>query len=179
MDVSPAKAMEQAMKEHYLMFAAYNVWANDILYNAVAKLSDEQYRKDCGAFFGSVHGTLNHLLVGDIIWMHRFDGKGEPLKVLDMILHEDFDALLAARKIMDERIIDYAHSLDEATLAASFSYRTIVNPEEITQPLSPALAQFFNHQTHHRGQVHSLLTRLAGEAPSLDLLYYLRENMGS
>jgi len=166
------------MKDHYLMFAHYNQWANRLLYTAAAQLSDDQYREDLGAFFKSVHGTLNHLLVGDTIWTNRFDGKGETPKDLNSIAHDSFDALSRARKAMDERILDYVKSLDEQALKADLIYRTIVNPENITQPLSPALAQFFNHQTHHRGQVHALLTRLTGEAPSLDLLYYLRENLG-
>ncbi len=163
------------MLKHYLMFANYNKWANQLLYADVVQLPDQQYRQDLGAFFKSIHGTLNHLLVGDMIWMKRFDGKGEIPKDPSAVMHENFDALNQARIAMDERIIAYANNLDDDTLAADFSYRTIVNPENITQPLSPALAQFFNHQTHHRGQVHALLTRLTGKAPSLDLLYYLRE----
>ncbi len=163
------------MRDHYLMFANYNKWANQLLYADVAHLPDHQYRQDLGAFFKSVHGTLNHLYVGDTIWMNRFDGEGETPKDLKAIMHENFDALNQARIAMDERIINYIDDLNEATLAADFSYQTIVNPENITQPLYPALAQFFNHQTHHRGQVHALLTRLTGKAPSLDLLYYLRE----
>jgi uncharacterized damage-inducible protein DinB len=78
------------MKSRYQMFAGYNAWCNARLYAAAAKLSDVDYRADRGAFFKSLHGTLNHLLVGDRIWMQRFTGAGELPASLDAILFEDF-----------------------------------------------------------------------------------------
>ena len=136
-----------------------------------------EYRKNRGAFFGSLHGTLNHLVVADLIWMHRFTGTGPYPTKLDQILHDDFDALLAARRTEDQRIIGYVEGLSEADITASFSYRTIVNPKDMTQPRSRALAHFFNHQTHHRGQAHALVTQSAGNdaMPSLDLIIFQRE----
>ncbi len=163
------------MKDHYSMFAAYNRWANEILYDASSKLTDQQRREERGAFFGSIHATLNHILVGDTIWMNRFRSLATEIQSLDAILQEEFNALLEARQQMDGEIIDYVSGLNDEDFTANFTYRTIVNPANITQPLSPALAHFFNHQTHHRGQLHCLLTQIAGDAPSLDLLYYLRE----
>ena len=121
---------------HYRMFGHYNAWANGRLYDAVARLSPEQYRADRGAFFKSVHGTLNHLLVTDRIWMQRF--------------------------------------LDDVRIAGTIKYRRVSSPEEFEQELAPALAHWFNHQTHHRGHVHALLTGLTGEAPELDLLFFQR-----
>ena len=162
------------MKAHFDMFAGYNAWANKRLYEAAAALSDAQYREDRGAFFKSVHGTLNHLLVGDRVWMHRFTGEGTPPARLDLILFEDFAGLRAAREAEDRRIVDYAKGLDEAVLAGMIRYRRVTSPETVEQPLALALAHFFNHQTHHRGQAHALLTQLAGRAPELDLLYFQR-----
>lgn len=162
------------MKAHVDMFAGYNAWANRRLYEAAAGLSDAQYREDRGAFFKSVHGTLNHLLVGDRVWMHRFTGEGTPPARLDLILFEDFAGLRAAREAEDRRIVDYAKGLDEAVLAGMIRYRRVTSPETVEQPLALALAHFFNHQTHHRGQAHALLTQLAGRAPELDLLYFQR-----
>ncbi len=161
-------------KAHFDMFAGYNAWANRRLYEAAAGLSDAQYREDCGAFFKSVHGTLNHLLVGDRVWMHRFTGEGTPPARLDQILFEDFAALRAAREAEDRRIIDYVEALDETRLAGVICYRRVTSPEMVEQALALALAHFFNHQTHHRGQSHALLTQLAGRAPELDLLYFQR-----
>jgi uncharacterized damage-inducible protein DinB len=96
------------MKSIFEMLAGYNAWANERVYDAAAALSDADYRADHGAFFGSVHGTLNHLLVGDRIWMRRLSGEGPSPTQLDAILYEDFGDLLAARATDDVRIIDYS-----------------------------------------------------------------------
>ena len=163
------------MKSHFVLLARYNAWANARIYEAAAALSDADYRADRGAFFKSVHGTLNHLLVGDRIWMRRFTGAGDAPNRLDAILFEDFADLRAARDREDERIVAYVDSLGEEAPQGLIRYRTITNPTDVEQPLAPALLHFFNHQTHHRGQVHALLTGLTGAAPSLDLLLYQRE----
>ncbi|MCB1487455.1 MAG: damage-inducible protein DinB [Bauldia sp.] len=165
------------MKAHFAMFADYNRWANRRLYAAARALPDADYRADRGAFFGSLHRTLNHLVVTDRIWMHRFTGEGPVQTRLDEVLFDALDALEEARRAEDERIIAYIGGLDDAAIAATFTYRTISNPRDITQPLAPALAHFFNHQTHHRGQAHCLVTESAGNdaMPSLDLLAFQRE----
>jgi len=159
---------------HYRMFGHYNAWANGRLYAAAARLSVEQYRADRGAFFKSVHGTLNHLLVTDRIWMQRFTGTGDAPNRLDAILFETFDELRAAREAEDRRIVDFIDGLDDARIAGTIKYRRVSSPEQFEQQLTFALAHWFNHQTHHRGQVHALLTGLVGEAPELDLLFFQR-----
>jgi uncharacterized damage-inducible protein DinB len=159
---------------HYRMLGHYNAWANDRLYDAAARLDDAQYRADRGAFFKSVHGTLNHLLATDRIWMQRFTGAGDAPARLDAILFDRFDELRAAREAEDSRIVTYVDSLDEARIAGTIRYRRVSTPEWFEQQLAPALAHWFNHQTHHRGQVHALLTGLTGEAPELDLLFFQR-----
>jgi len=164
------------MKSRYLMFAAYNAWCNERLYDAAAKLSEADYRADRGAFFKSMHGTLNHLLLGDRIWMRRFTGSGEHPPNLDATLYYDFAGLRTARRAEDARIGRYIGGLTEVDLAGTIRYRTIVQPVEIEQALSPALDHFFNHQTHHRGQAHGLLTAITGNAPSFDLIAYQRES---
>jgi uncharacterized damage-inducible protein DinB len=163
------------MKPHFTMMAGYNAWCNERLYDAAAQLPDADYRADRGAFFKSVHGTLNHMLVADRIWMKRFTGEGEAPNRLDSILFEDFAELRASRATEDERIAAYIDGLSDADLAGRFRYRTITNPTNIEQPLAPALTHFFNHQTHHRGQVHCLLTGFGLDAPSLDLLLFQRQ----
>jgi len=156
------------------MFAHYNAWANSRLYETAARLSSEQYRADRGAFFKSVHGTLNHLLVTDRIWMHRFTGEGDAPNRLDAILFETFGELRAAREAEDRRILGFVEGLDDRRIEGTIKYRRVSSPEEFEQALAPALAHWFNHQTHHRGQVHALLTGLLGQAPELDLLYFQR-----
>ncbi|MBM3534191.1 MAG: damage-inducible protein DinB [Alphaproteobacteria bacterium] len=163
------------LKPHFEMFAGYNQWANRRLYDAAARVSEAQYRENRGAFFKSLHGTLNHLLVGDRVWMRRFTGEGDAPKRLDAILFEDLSSLRAAREAEDERILGYVRGLDEAKLAGTIRYQPITLPDPVEQKLAPALAHFFNHQTHHRGQAHGILTNLGAKAPELDLLYYQRE----
>jgi uncharacterized damage-inducible protein DinB len=163
------------VKSHFVMLAGYNAWANRRLYDAAETLSDADYRADRGVFFKSMHGTLNHLLVTDRIWMRRFTGTGDAPDRLDAILFDDRAALRAAREAEDARIVAYVDGLDDARLAGRFRYRTLTNPRDIEQPLAPALAHFFNHQTHHRGQAHAVLTGLTGAAPSFDLVLFQRE----
>jgi uncharacterized damage-inducible protein DinB len=165
------------MLTHYQMFAGYNAWCNERLYDTAAQLTDANYRADRGAFFKSLHGTLNHLLVGDRIWMQRFTGQGEVPPSLDAILYDDFTQLRTARRAEDKRISGYIATLREDDLAKTIRYRTVVNPQNIEQTLAPALAHFFNHQTHHRGQAHALLSAIIGNerTPSFDLIIYQRE----
>lgn len=165
------------MKSRYRMFAGYNAWCNERLYDAAAAVSDADYRADRGAYFKSLHGTLNHLLVGDRIWMKRFTGAGEQPSSLDAILYDDFEALRAARRSQDILISRYIDGLDDEALTRMVRYRTVVNPQTIEQALAPALDHFFNHQTHHRGQAHALLSSIVGNdaTPSFDLIIYQRE----
>ncbi|GGE43122.1 damage-inducible protein DinB [Agaricicola taiwanensis] len=166
-----------SLSQHYIMFARYNAWANGRIYDAAAALRDEDYRADRGAFFGSVHRTLNHLLVTDRIWMVRLAQQGTAPDRLDAILHERLNELRTAREAEDRRITAWIESLAEADLGAIVQYRPVSNPKPVAQSLSSALAHLFNHQTHHRGQIHGLLTAIAGKgaAPSLDLILFQRE----
>lgn len=165
------------MKPHFMMFAAYNGWANDRLYAAARALPREDYLADHGAFFGSLNGTLNHLLITDRLWMRRFTGEGPAHAALNETVTDNVEELAALRAGEDARIIDYVDSLDEAAIAGNFTYRPITNPVEITQLLGPALAHLFNHQTHHRGQATAILTRFGGKDahPSLDLILFQRQ----
>mgnify|MGYP001822301573 CR=1 FL=1 len=165
-------------KQHYRMFAAYNRWANERLYDAAEYLSDEEWSRDVRAYFGSMCGTLNHLLVGDRIWMNRFTGSGETHSHLTDLPHPEFAELKQQRGLMDERIVDWIDTLDEDALSSTFTYTPITTPEPLTQPLAPALAHFFNHQTHHRGHAHMIVSVLGHEPPPLDLIYFLRTEEG-
>src|SRR5271168_69614 len=113
------------IKPLLVMLAAYNEWANERLYAAAALLPEADYRADGGAFFGSLHGTLNHLLVGDRIWLHVFTGEGVKPSELDAILYDDLKSLSAARRAEDARISAYIAALGEADLAGVARYRTV------------------------------------------------------
>ena len=161
-------------KEHFQTFARYNRWANGRVYDAAAQLSDEEYRRDRGAFFKSLHGTLNHLLVADRIWLQRITGEGDPVQPpLNTVLHEDLAGLRAARQAEDARILTWIDGRSEADFAGTVMYRNSTG-KQFTDPLATILTHFFNHQTHHRGQAHAILTGLGKEVPPLDLIYFLR-----
>ncbi len=166
------------MKKHFMMFAAYNQWANGRTYDAAALLSDEEYRRNTGAFFKSMMGTLNHIVAGDRIWMKRFTGEGEAPAALDAIVHADFAKLRATRETEDSRIVKWIGSLSEKALEGRFTYMTVTDMRTISQRLAPALDHFFNHQTHHRGQAHMILTSLGRPSVQLDLIAFQRTEEG-
>jgi uncharacterized damage-inducible protein DinB len=157
------------------MFARYNKWANDRLYRMACALPEEAYRKNVGAYFGSLHGTLNHLLTADRIWMRRLTGLGDQPDKLNATLCDELQSLRIAREKEDERIVSFVESLDESQLESQWDYRTL-NGTPQRQPVGEILAHLFNHQTHHRGQAHMILTVLGVVQPDpLDLLFMLRE----
>jgi uncharacterized damage-inducible protein DinB len=156
-----------AMKQHFEMFGRYNAWSNRRLFDAAAALPDADYRADRGAFFKSLHGTLNHLLVTDRVWMRRLTGQGPAPDRSGAILFQELGPLREAREAEDRRIVGYVEGLDEERLGGVISYRRVSTPEACVQPLAQALAHWFNHQTHHRGQAHAILTGLVGHAPEL------------
>lgn len=161
--------------QHVRRFSRYNRWANRRLYEACAALAPADYHAARPSFFGSLHNTLNHILVGDSIWLGRFIGRPTPqITALDQVLHADFASLRAAREAKDAEIIAFCDGLDDAALDGSFSY-TNTRGQSFTDPLFPPLTHFFNHQTHHRGQVHGLLSHAGVAPPELDLIYFMRE----
>ncbi len=165
------------MRDHWTEFAGYNAWANERLYAAVRALPAEAFTADTGVFFGTICGTLNHLLVADRIWMKRLTGSGEAPDRLDVILHDDLLSLAEARVAEDRRICDWIVGLEEAELAGVVRFRRVTTPDAVEMPVAGVLAHLFNHQTHHRGQAHALVTRFGGPeaGPVLDLLAYQRE----
>ena len=158
----------------YRMLAGYNTWANGRLFDAAAGMAEADYRADRGAFFGSLNNTLNHLLAADRIWMRRLTGQGPTYDRLDLILHEDLATLREQRDAEDARLVAYLAGLDPAVLEHRFEYRTMAG-EAFVQPLSTVLDHLFNHQTHHRGQAHTLISASGVAPPSLDLIQYERE----
>lgn len=163
------------MKPHFARMAQYNAWANARLYAEARRLPEEAYRRNVGAFFGSLHGTLNHLLVTDRIWLRRLTGEGEHPAKLDAIAFDELGALDAARKAEDERIVRYVAGLREDDVDRQVDYATTRGAPQRNR-LGDILAHLFNHQTHHRGQAHAILTVLGVPEPlPLDLLAMFRE----
>jgi uncharacterized damage-inducible protein DinB len=145
--------------------AAYNAEMNRRLYAAAERIPDPERRRERGAFWGSIHGTLCHLLWGDRMWMFRFDGWEKPDvgQKQSAGLIEDFDELRHQRTDADARIVGWAARVNEAWLAEDQVWFSASVQRELRQPRGLLVAHFFNHQTHHRGQVHALITA-CGEA---------------
>jgi uncharacterized damage-inducible protein DinB len=162
------------MLEHLRRMARYNAWANRRLYEACAQLAEAEYRRPRLAFFGSIHGTLNHLLVADRIWLARIEGKENPQVRLDDQPCESLAELREARGIEDARMSELVDGYAEDDLERSVRYRLITRPEEAETPLHVCWLHLFNHQTHHRGQVHDQLSQTDVAPPPLDLIFYLR-----
>lgn len=165
--------MSDTLIDHFRMFADYNRSANETLYATCAQLGDDERKKNRPAFFRTIHGTLNHIMVGDRIWLSRFEGGEVASTNLDAILYEDFEALVSARQVEDARIADFIANLEANWFAGDFVY---VNNSGVrcNDPKPMILAHFFNHQTHHRGQIHDMLSQTDVPPPPLDLHRILR-----
>ncbi|MEQ1753481.1 MAG: DinB family protein [Micropepsaceae bacterium] len=154
------------------MMAAYNAEMNRRLYAAAGRLSDAQRRENRGAFWGSIHGTFSHLIWGDHIWMSRFDGWNRPSftakQAADM--YADHATLLAARTEADARISDWANRVDQSWLGQDLTWFSGAAAREITLPRGILMTHFFNHQTHHRGQAHALITSFGEDTGDTDLM---------
>jgi uncharacterized damage-inducible protein DinB len=151
--------------------AAYNAEMNRRLYAAARRLSDTERRRDRGAFFKSLHGTLVHILWGDGQWMSRFDGWERPTTPIreSYAMIEDWAELCAKRVAGDERIAQWAAKVDESWLNADMTWFSGAAQREVTAPKRLLVTHFFNHQTHHRGQAHALITAAGEKTEDTDL----------
>ena len=152
---------------YYTVMATYNQWMNQKLYAVCAEISDVDRKSDRGAFFKSVHGTLNHILVADLIWLGRFTQ--EPFTAqLDKELYSDFSELRSQRERLDLTIIDWAQDLTPDWLNADFTHTNNAGSTS-TLPHWLFVTHMFNHQTHHRGQLTTLLNQMGYQSGVTDL----------
>ena len=154
------------IQQYAAAMAAYNAWMNEKVYASAAELSDEERKQDRGAAFKSVHGTLNHLLLTDGMWLQRFRGETVAVMPLDHELHAEFAALWEARRALDAEITAWAEALTEEFGSGPFRFRSVSVPRDWELPGWAVVVHFFNHQTHHRGQVTTLLAQL-GKDPGV------------
>jgi len=160
-----------ALLEGLRAMARYNRWMNERLYDCCEKLSDQERKLDRGAFFRSIHGTLNHLLLGDRLWLSRFLSSEFRASSLADELYSDFAELRAERAKTDAEILGWVETLGEERLAGSLKFRSMVGNKDRAFPMWFATQQFFNHQTHHRGQVTALLMQAGIDPGVTDLLW--------
>lgn len=174
-----------SMCEHIRLMAQYNEWMNTRLYEAVLSLPAEEAFADKGAFFGSLYGTLNHIMLGDTIWLKRFathpagHAALDPVRAMPMPATLDerqgsLDALRARRTMLDAVIRQWAAELEEDELGVVIHF-TRLNGTPFARPLGPLVMHFFNHQTHHRGQATTLLSQSGLDMGSTDLLMLVPE----
>ena len=157
--------------------AAYNEEMNRRLYDAASRLTDEERKRDRGAFWHSLHGTLNHLLWGDRAWMTRFAGwpaSGVPIKESDRMI-ADFAALRAARIAADRDIIAWAAGVTEAWLGETLHWHSFSANRDMAMQRGFLVTHLFNHQTHHRGQAHALVTAMGQDTGDTDLFLLVPE----
>ena len=158
-----------------ITLATYNTWINKRLYASCDELTDHQRKQDRGAYFKSIHGTLNHQLVGDKVWLDRLQtppvGQRFSVPSLDVELHTDFDELWQARSTLDKDILTWANTLNDEILAGTLAYESIVDGQQRRYDMWLAVTHFFNHQTHHRGQLTTFLTQCNVDYGVTDLIW--------
>jgi len=180
------EAGQPLVVDQYRVLARYNSWMNGKLYSVAGALSDEERKRDLGAFFRSVHGTLNHLLLTDRGWLGRFtdpsrgrsldtEGKRIVVRALDQELYPDFETLRRERAATDREIEAWAETLTPERLVAVLRYRAS-DGQSYELPTWCAVSHFFNHQTHHRGQVTTLLAQLGCDCGVTDLVAMVRSD---
>ena len=154
---------------YYQLMAEYNSWMNQKLYSVCAEIPDEKRKADLGAFFKSIHGTLNHLLWADRIWLRRFTG--EPIAVGKMgeDVYTDFETLRAEREKLDEFMLNWAKNLQADWLSKAYEFTSVHDSKIRRGPGWVFVTQLFNHQTHHRGQVTTLIKQLGYEPGVTDI----------
>lgn len=161
-------------QDYVATLARYHGWANTRLAKACGELPDEEYFKTRPAFFRSIHGTLNHILLCDRIWQSRILD-GEPIQVgLDTILYEDREELRQARIAEDGKLIALVEAMSPQELGRTLRYSNL-SGQSFETPMAWVLAHLFNHGTHHRGQIHDMLSQTPVAPPSLDLMHFIRE----
>ncbi|CAL61155.2 Conserved hypothetical protein, putative DNA damage-inducible DinB family protein [Herminiimonas arsenicoxydans] len=161
--------------EYAQLLARYNRWMNDKMYAASEQLSDAERKADRGAFFKSIHSTLNHLVWGDAMWLARFTKgtaleRSMPTTPGNVDVHAEWDALKAARIKLDDELMIWAGSLDAVWLASDFSWYSGLTKSTRNGPAWQSVTHMFNHQTHHRGQVTTLLVQQKIDLGATDLI---------
>ena len=163
------------MKRLFETMARYNQTMNAQVYAACSGLSDEERRRDRGAWFKSIHGTLNHVLLCDKMWLGRFSGQPFPATSLDMELFESWDELWAERARFDEVLVAWIDNLDAEQLRGELRFTPISRPVEMVMPMWLCVAHLWNHQTHHRGQATALMEAAGADSGVTDLPFVARD----
>jgi uncharacterized damage-inducible protein DinB len=150
--------------------AAHNTWMNHRLFAVCVDLTDEERKRDLGAFFGSIHGTFNHLLLADRVWLGRLTDRPFPIKSLAQELYSDFEELRRERERTDADIEAFIDGLTEADLERELHYTSAMTHDRRAYAYPVVLTHLFHHQTHHRGQITTLIGQLGHDFGETDLI---------
>lgn len=156
--------------------ARYNAWANDRIYNALSRIADADRKKDRRAFFGSIHNTMNHILLADLIYRERLEKKPTSYTRLDEVLYDDFAELESAHRKNDGWYAEFCEALDPAALEGELRFKAVGmdSDEYFALPLRLCLTNLFQHQIHHRGQVHHMISHAGASPPPVDVVKFGR-----
>lgn len=160
------------LRRHAELMARYHRWAYELTYAEVDALSDHDYRRDCGLYFDSVHGTLNHLLLVDHLWHGRLMRDPFPIRTLADEVEPDRERLKARLLDRSQVWLDLLATIEDEELGGIAEFRKI-DGTQARLPRASAILHVFNHGTHHRGQISTALTQLGRKAPEIDLPYFL------
>lgn len=158
-------------KNYAIMMARYNLWQNENLVGAASGLDSPARQAERGAFFGSIEKTFAHILWGDRIWLSRFAGTDAPQGGIcdSTTIYQDWDTFCTTRAAFDRQILDWAHAVDPAWFAGDLSWYSGAVGRQLSKPKSLLVLQLFNHQTHHRGQIHAMLTAAGAKPGDTDI----------
>ncbi len=159
-------------RDYCLLMGRYNRWMNERLYALLARFDDAARKEDRGAFFGSMHGTLNHILWGDRMWLGRFTDAPCDIPAFGAAMYDDFAELAHEREATDCAILEWAGNVTPAWLDGALVYSSKVDGRRRELPRKVAVIHLFNHATHHRGQLTTLI-RQAGQDPGVTDLPWL------
>ena len=156
--------------------ARYNAWANIRIYNALRRQSDQERKRDRKAFFRSIHNTMNHILLADLIYRERLEKKPTTFTRLDEVLHDDFDALEQAHRANDVWYVDFCAAMSQQELDDQLTFTAVgLDQKEVfSLPMKLCLTNLFQHQIHHRGQVHQMISETGDDPPPVDVVKFGR-----
>jgi len=158
-------------KDYCIAMAKYAAWQNQSHYRCAGEMTDADRRADRGAFFKSIHATMNHILWADTFWMFRLAGTPAPAAGTSPVLvHDDFEALRTARFALDKTMEDWASAIDPQWLSGDYTWHSAILKRDVTKPKWQLITHMFNHAVHHRGQVHAMLTQADTKPDDTDFM---------
>jgi len=158
------------LPEYFVLQARYSQWVNNRLYDVCATLADVELKRNRGVFFSSIHGTWNHLLLGDRLWLARLQDQPQPYQRLDLELYAEFAELRAAQTAGDQALLDWVQNLSAGDLQRRIAFRSLSTGQDKVLAVATMLTTLFIHKNHHRGQITALLSQCGCDYGAIDFI---------